>query len=487
MTDISSQAERPWHRRLDVTISLPMAMLASYFALALIARLLRGNDLSADENQLAFLSQFMWLGYGNQPPFYNWLAWISTHAFGTSILSLSLLKDLLLFLSCLCLGVATRVATERKECAELAAIGAVTLPAVFLLSQRDLTHTVGAFLAVALFLLCLFSALKRPTALNYALVGLTAGIGFLAKYNFAVLPIAAGIALLLDKDWRARALDWRVAITVVVGLAVVAPHLNWVHDNFGMATGATVEEMQEAASGSLPKWLTAAAALLLSVVKCSAITLALFALAYRSQLADIVRAESKWTRLTGRMLLISLLLVFVVLIAVDATTVRPKWLAIYFLLLPVYLACKVAAANVRSEKATRQFTLVSAGIVMSFLVVILIGELTEPLRGKDDDNSAPYAALASQARAAVLTDATVILAENVPLAGNLKIWLPNALVVTPDTAAIVGAHPAIVVWQADKSGEQPAWTTEWMERSNLLDIHSTTDGNFRLAVRSSAP
>jgi len=69
-----------------------------------------------------------------------------------SIATLSILKNTILFLCCLFIWLTTRLLTGDRFLSGAAALGVLTLPPVFLMAQRDLTHSLLAILAVALFL-----------------------------------------------------------------------------------------------------------------------------------------------------------------------------------------------------------------------------------------------------------------------------------------------------------------------------------------------
>lgn len=79
-------------RNLDSTLIL----IAGYFLLAFVVRILRSSALEIDETQQALLSQHLLLGYGSQPFLYTWLQHGVNGLLGPSIASLSLLKNGLL-------------------------------------------------------------------------------------------------------------------------------------------------------------------------------------------------------------------------------------------------------------------------------------------------------------------------------------------------------------------------------------------------------
>jgi len=352
---------------------LPVLLLATYFTASFTLRLLRGGDLASDEAQQVAFSHALQLGYGDQPPLYNWLFYCFGKVFGVSVDTLAFVKNATLLASCIFLGLAARKVVRERETAWIAVLGFLSLPAVFLLSQRDLTHSVGAFAVVAFFLYALVLMADRPSSGSYALLGAVAGMGFLAKYNFAIIPVATVIALLLEPGLRRLVLNWRLAVTIAVGLVVAGPHVYWALTHLDSATGDTLTEMRAAASSEVPSQLTAAWQLLASIVKCSALTLAIFAVVYRGHIRTIFAATSEWTRVIGRMLVISMILVFMIMLAVDATLMRPKWISIFFVVFPLYLAFKVDAAGVQVPDATGKLVALVGAVIFISLGVVFAG------------------------------------------------------------------------------------------------------------------
>lgn len=352
---------------------LPVLLLATYFSASFVLRLLRGGDLASDEAEQIRLSHALQLGYGDQPPLYDWLFYYFAKIFGASVDTLAFVKNGTLLLSCIFLCLAARKVMGKRETAWIAPIGFLSLPVVFLLSQRDLTHSVGAFAVVAVFLYVLALMAERPSTGNYALLGAAAGLGFLAKYNFAIVPVATVAALLLEPGLRRLVFNWRLAVTIAVGLVVAAPHVYWIVTHLDLATGDTLKNLRAAASAGMPEQVVAAWELLGAIVKCSALTLAILAIVYRGHIRTILGTSSEWTRVIGRMLVISMFLVYVIMLAVDATIMRPKWISIFFVAFPLYLAFKVEASGVQVPGAIGKLVALVGAVIFISLGVVFVG------------------------------------------------------------------------------------------------------------------
>ena len=196
-------------------------LLAGYFIVNVIVRLLQPASLELDEGQQLFLAQWLAVGYDTQPPFYNWLQYGVDQWLGDTVLALSLLKNLLLFASYLVVGMIAHVIIRNRVLAVIATLGLITIPTIAYAAQRDLTHTVGLLFAACLFFYIFIRTLQNPSALNYALTGVAVGIGILAKYNFVLLPVVAAIAILPERQWRSRLFDPRILITLAIAAAMV--------------------------------------------------------------------------------------------------------------------------------------------------------------------------------------------------------------------------------------------------------------------------
>ncbi len=79
------------------------------------------------------------------------------------------------------------------------------------------------------------------------------GFGIITKYNFVIVPVAAILAMLADRESRERLLDRRVIVAIIAALAISLPHLVWAVTHFEAATEGTIDAMREGASGSFAR------------------------------------------------------------------------------------------------------------------------------------------------------------------------------------------------------------------------------------------
>ncbi|HEV7317934.1 MAG TPA: glycosyltransferase family 39 protein [Ensifer sp.] len=440
--------------------NLVIALIAGYFLLCIVLRLSASTSLEIDESEQAYVSQFLMLGYGSQPPFYNWLQYGLTSLLGPSIATMTLLKNGLLFLSCLFYGLAAREVLGDRRLAAIAAIGVLALPPIFLLAQRDLSHTVAALFGVSLFLYAFLRTLMRPTLFAYALTGLAVGIGVISKYNFAIVPVAAVLAILPEPKLRARLFDWRILAAVAVCALIALPHGFWILENLGVASNNTLNEMGTAQDSSfLSKALKGTIALATAIFRGAAIPLAVFALVFRRDLPAIWRADGLWTRVVGRTLVLCLSAVLLIMLVVGATHMREKWLVLFLVLLPLYLALKVEASGVDTTLSVRPFLLIVGFVVVTTLMVVSARAVVRPWFGKLSRLSIPYSTLVDTVVQQQGREPAMVLATDKLVAGNLRTRLHSANVMVPGNTSGPPidhlAGPLLVVWSDDGKADAP--------------------------------
>ncbi|PJR14730.1 ArnT family glycosyltransferase [Sinorhizobium meliloti] len=433
--------------------------VAGYFLLCIILRVSVSSSLEIDEAEQAFLSQFLALGYGPQPPFYNWLQYGLAEVIGTSLATMTILKNGLLFLCCLFYGLAARLVLTDRRLPPIAMLGVLTLPPIFLLAQRDLSHTVAALFAVSLFLYSFLKTLKRPSLFSYILTGVAVGIGLMAKYNFVLVPVAAIVAVLPERELRARILDWRILPAIAVATLIVLPHAYWMLQNFGFASGGTLNEMREReAEGFLLQAFYGVYSLGSAVIGGSLVPLLVFGLVFRGKFRAIWQAESQWSRIIGRMLALCLIAVLLVVLGVAATHVREKWLVLFLVLIPLYLCLKIEAANIDLTDSLRRFFLLVLVIVLGALVLVSARAVVRPWFGDYSRLNIPYAALA-EAVAQAEGQPALILANDKQIAGNLRMQFSGAQVTMPSPSNALpvdmSKRPLLAVWHDDAQPEAP--------------------------------
>ncbi|MBB3310320.1 4-amino-4-deoxy-L-arabinose transferase-like glycosyltransferase [Rhizobium sp. BK196] len=456
--------------------SLPAAMLflAAYFITHALIRIALPDTLGLDESEQAFFSQYLFLGYGPQPPFYNWLQYAVVSVAGLSIWTLVIPKNIILFLCYVFYGLAAREALKDRALAAVAMLSLITLPQVGFLAQRELTHTVALLVATGLFLYGLFRTLQKPTLTSYLLVGTAAGIGMISKYNFAILPAAALLAVLADKDWRRCLLDWRVLAAIAISVLIVLPHALWLKDNIDSASTATLQRMtaRHEASSAILRIGQGLVSLVVAVIGFSALPIVLFAAAFRRDLLRALRATSPMIRLIERMMMASLLAVALVVVG-GASHIHERWLDPFLLVLPIYMLLKMQAAGIDLSVGIRRLLPVVPVAMVIIVTVLTVRIVGAQYVGNYPILNAPMAGFASELTATRRPN--LIIASNKYLAGNFRLQLPEVPTVLPDfpdTAATDYANtkgPVLVLWRGP-SDKEATMTPDFAARLKAAGI-----------------
>ena len=459
-------------RRPDLVLWL----IAAYYVLAITLRVLRSGAVESDEAEQLFQSQFFLMGYGRQPPFYNWVQYGVVHLIGPSVLALSLVKNAFLFLACLFYGLAARLLLKDARLIAIAMLGIIAMPAVSVMAQRDLTHAIATLFAVALFFYAFLKTLTRPSLGSYLLTGFAVAIGLITKYNFVIMPIAAIIAILPEADLRKRILDWRLVPALLLVAVICLPHGIWVLGNLTEATAGTIHAMRENASGNpLLDRLSGLGTLAVAILTGSLPVLAFFLIAFRRPLLDTWRAGNQWTRVIGRAILLCLVAVGLIGLGFGATTISEKWLSPFLILLPLYLCLKLEAAGADTEKAIPRLLFPVAALALGFIVYIAMGNLAAPYMGKYEKENFPGRPFVAQIVAEHGGGKPAYAIAGDPyLAASLRLELPDAYVLQPsfeqapppDTATRAGL--GLIVWRiSDVGTATPAGLVDYLKAAGV--------------------
>lgn len=434
---------------------LVLWLIAAYYVLAIILRVLRSEALESDEAEQLYQSQFLLMGYGRQPPFYNWLQYGVVQLIGPSVFAISLVKNLLLFLTCAVYGLSARILLKDQRLVAIAMIGVIAMPAVSVMAQRDLTHAIATLFAVALFFYGFLKTLTRPSLWTYLLTGIAVGFGLIAKYNFVIVPVAAILAILPERDLRRRILDWRMVPALAVVAIICLPHGLWVLGNFGEATAGTIKAMREDASGNpVLDRLSGIGTLFVAILTGGLPVLAFFLIAFRRPLTDAWRATNRWTRVIGRALVLCLIAVGLIGLGFGATNISEKWLSPFLVLLPLYLCLKLEAAKADISRGIPRLLFPVAILALGFVAYIALGNVVGPLFGKYTKENLPSGPFIEQIVAEHPGPRPAYVITDDPyLAASARLELPQARVLLPSfgQTPLLGEaerrQPGLIVWR----------------------------------------
>jgi 4-amino-4-deoxy-L-arabinose transferase-like glycosyltransferase len=427
-----------------------LVVLGGYFLLRAVVRTLVSDTPEWDEAEQLIQTQTWSLGYGPQPPLYAWVQKLIFLALGTNIFGLALFTALLRFGTFALTCVVGREVSGDRRVGVAAALSLFLIPQFVWYSQVDLTHSnMGMFLAVLTVLLVVRLLQQRTTA-RYVWFGLAVAAGLLSNDEYFGFFLVLVPVLLSLPEGRTVLADKRIAVSVGLVLVLLAPYLNWVAHNQGLA----LRRMSYLHSPGSLSWLRGWLAGFITL----ATSLLMYFVPLYAGWAVVLR---RLPRLTGlwvvndperRVILFRRLLAFSVVLYVAAVFLlrakfNERWIQLNMYALPLLLAAGFAA-ELTGARLKRFAALAGTVAVAVFLVlggrVMLAGKTKMPLR-----QNLPYRELAEKLKRAGIQPAT-ILAIAPPPGAVFRLEFPDARVLVPgQLVPETRPGPQLVIWDAD--------------------------------------
>ncbi len=430
--------------------------LGAYFALQVLFRVGVSNSAELDESEQLVLAQSWAWGYGSSPPLYAWVQALFFAVFGTNVLALALLKNLLLFGTCLFTYRSAKEIMGEEEPALLAMLSLLLLPQILWESQRDLTHSVLATTGAAATLFAAVRLLKTRRALDYVLLGACAGLGVLGKYNYGLFLLALVLAALSVGCFRAALADRKIVLSAGVFVAIIAGPLYWAASHQETAL-SRVGKLSSAKTLSL--WQAYAAGFQ-SLVEAMLLFLAPLLVVYLAMFlkAPVVKQRSVEANpgetLLRRTLLVELICLAAMILLFRARF-KERWLQPLMFFAPI-LAVMLVRPRLSAGRA-RVLCGAIGVLAATTLIVLPTIPLAASLTKRPTRLNAPYSILVAQLQADGIRPG-VIVAEERLVGGNLRLFYKNSTVVVPEYHALPtpGDVSWLVVWDATKRANPPA-------------------------------
>lgn len=431
------------------------AILFVYIAVSILLRVWISPVLGTDEIEQALLANDWRLGYNpRQPPLYTWILLSGYAAVGRTLLAHVVVKYGVLAAMFVASYFAGRRLLKSPAHAALATYALVLLYNIGWGAHTGYTHSLLLSVFIFLTLWVLSRAFEVRRLFDYALFGVIMGLGFLTKFSFAIFLVPLLIGCCFVAPLRAGLLNWRMLISIVIAVAILALPVNWmIHAPYHYARAL----QQVAGVAESSSYLSNVGAGLVSLLSGPISFLAplwIVALLFWRTVRTKGEGEAPW----GKALWVALAVTIVVLLAlvfvVQVTDFKPRYLHPVFLTAPLlfFIWLGRRPANPGAE---RWF----AGIAAVF-VILVFGALTaqaliEPRDCKNCWLQMPVPALAADLERQGLGDGTIV-AENAHIGGNLRLFLPHARVYSPDypmaEAAPTGRGQCLLIWNSRMRG-----------------------------------
>jgi len=444
-------------------------LLAAYFVVHVITRTLVTEAVGIDEADQLVRGQSLRWGYGPQAPLYTWLMTFFLHTFGSSVFSLALLRELMLFGIYALTYLNTRTLTNSHTCGVVAALILQFYPTFVWESQRELTHSIVASCMILLALLA-FQGMGRGRWWVYAAFGFSGGLAILSKYNAAVVYAALLIAALTIPSLRSRVLDGRIGLALGTTILVVLPNASWALRHPTQASGSmykfgiheTMPWLQAVKTG-LWVWVETAGLHILPLIVLFAVLFwrpvfshfgSPFSLAAPKPGATAGRSlQIPEVSLLWRVFLILNVFVILTILGFKVTAFKDRWMQPLFVWLPILLVlgARPLLAGWRLQ------TIIFGGTILTLIMAIAVPGrllLTEK-RGRRDVLNAPFRSFARQLSAPI-NSADRVIAGDYWLAGNLVLWFPSKHVHSFDLdPPPPNPRNAVFIWDASRRQELP--------------------------------
>ncbi len=427
-------------------------LLATYFLLHLVIRVLVSPNLELDEaEQLVMTQQLSW-GYGPQPPLYTWLQAGLFSLFGVSHFSLALLKNLLLFCTYILVYAAGRASGFSRQTAMAAMLSLFLLPQIVWESQRDLTHSVLATTLSAATLAVWFHLRKRTTTVNYILLGICWGLGLIAKYNYGIFLVSLLVASLTLAEYRRLLFKPGILLSAASAIAIVTPHAVWMFSNMALMLSSSGKFKMAAGSSYLGSVLTGTASLAMAIVSFAAVLLTVYGLIhyldrrrYSFTSPDPVKPGET---LLLRSMLVSLGICLLMVLVFRVTHFKDRWMQQILFFLPLALLPWMRHAFEREGGRGMRV------LAMCFGIATLIGLGGRSFAAPSGVTrfNLPYHEIASKLKNEVTT-ADLVVTDRMLLGGNIRMAVPSARIAVPKAPVFNGLKPdrALILWGEDES------------------------------------
>ncbi|RAI03755.1 hypothetical protein DLJ53_04570 [Acuticoccus sediminis] len=356
--------------------------------------------------------------YGNShPPLYNWLVRGALELTGEHwTLAVTLVRGSLLMATyLLTFDAARRIAGPTAGILAVALMA--FMPQVSWMSAHTLAHSILVMAAAAGLVNGVARLATGPRWSAFLVLGLSAGVGALAKPNIWILVFTLILAMLTDRFWwRRLATAWAFLVPVIVG--VMAGPAMWAMAHALRSSTERIEKLYRDGPFSaidLPGvGVDGVVSLVVALLASVGVVLALVALFGRarpvlSEEGDAVR------RLLWRTLALSLGLSAVAVLAADMSSVHERYLTPILMPLPVVASLHLLA--------WRPWRIIGVAAAVFLAVPIGIAAMT----AFDDHRFArPYDALAAQILAETPPGRITVSASRQSLEANMMIAFRRA-------------------------------------------------------------
>ena len=399
-------------------------LLIGYFSLQTLARAFISNSVEFDEAEQVLFSQQLSLGYGSQPPLYEWLQKLFFTVFGLNVFSLALFKNSLFVLIYFFLYKSARIILKDKLRAILASLALLFTYTYGWQSMHQLTHAILVLSLCSITFFVFLRLIETKTTKYYLLLAVCVGLGILSKYNYLIFILAFLFSALSIKGFRKIILDKRMLLVLIIPICISAAHFVWFASNFKQAT-LRLTEMQldvNKAKGLLDLLLC-----LLAILGPFIVIFLIFFPKVFTKNRLLSSDENKFKQLLERFFLSAIAITALWVLLFKIVDFEERWLQLIFFIFPTYLFLRLK----NKPTSKMRFKIYGSTIVVSaiaLIVMIAVSALLPDIFGYKRLHY-PIAELCGEIRAEGF-DKGLILSPDTSVAADSKLQFKDSTVLT---------------------------------------------------------
>jgi len=445
-------------------------LLFCYFVLHIILRVTVSGSFDYDEAEQVLLAQWLLPGYTEQPPLYSWMQFYLFKAFGKTVFAVSLLKNTLLFLTYVFVYLCGRQVLKDTRLAILATCSLLLIPQIAWESQRDMTHTTLVVCAASATLYQSLRLINRKTILNYLILGVLLGIGFLGKANYGLFLAILLVTMLSTAEGRGTLLNRNIFFSIAVMIAVSGNYFLWMYSNQDIVFSATHKFNR-----ALDQYYIAGPVSLIRNSFLFLTPLWIFLLLFFPKIFGLTDNFSPTyeQRFMRRYILFLFLTVLTVVLLFKVTYVKDRWLQPLLFAAPIYFFSRLSPNQIKPGRfkgfliAT---TIAAIGIYIAFtLRVVSASYINQFCR-----LNYPISEISTQIREIGFSKG-LIISDNRFLAGNMAAEFAGSSAIIPnyrfEEIPSMQAHKSgLIVWNTEHTKHIPKELADFVQTNYHVDV-----------------
>ncbi|GJL95636.1 MAG: glycosyl transferase [Hyphococcus sp.] len=418
-----------WFDRL-ANLKSVLALLVGFSVLHGVVTMAAGPVLALDDDKLNIFTQSFQLGYlPDNPPLFEWTLIAVQKITGPVQLSFIIVKYLFLILTGLFTYLTAARLFKNHRWAAFTVLALLSLYQIGYNYHQAFTHSTALMASVAFLWYGLLKLRDEPRTQHYLLLGLAVGPGAIAKYSFLPVVVSIFIAGMLSSQVRARLLNVRILISVLLAMLVCLPHGLWLLDHMDEIAmradqrfGTVEASYMSRVSNALPAALWAMGSFLLPFV-------AVVAVAAPNSFREL-KVVDEATSIFRNATLVCIIVLLVGIVVTGASSF-PERYAIAFMYPALFWFIAALKNSTPTERALRNITLAGFVFFGLFLGVRIVQTVMPgPPFCSDCRQWIPYAVLEDAFPAENFEKATLV-GFDIYTAGNLRRLFPDNRVVAP--------------------------------------------------------